>query len=251
VYVQPGAPNAPYFGGYPAPGGGPVAAYAEKPVRDEPPHERLGPLDSHFLVSANLDVVWYTGKSFDLFSDKNDAVSPGLSLGYTLWLDKSLAVVPEVGWSTSNQSASSLFGGAISRTELGAQRAYAGASLRYGVVSFLDAHGRVAGGASFLHATVQPSGGSPSLEDTGTSPFVSFGGGVTLHSPGGSFETQHGSLRSLVAGVVLEGGYELAEAVELRPAPTGDTGRVATSYMSFGTLERSGPYFRTSLVVRF
>jgi len=246
MVVPPAGP--PQYGAvYPAAGSPPAGA----DVRDVPEHKRLGPLDDHVTVQFNLDTVWYKDKSFDFFSDHDNATSPGVSVGYSIWLDKSLAIVPEIGWSMSSQSASGLFGGAINRTELKAQRAYAGASLRLGLLSFLGAHARVAGGASFLDATVQPSSPNTTLEDTGMSSFVSFGGGLTVHSPAGALETQSGSLRSLLFGVTVEGGYELGGSVDLTPVPTGDTGRIATEYMKLGTLERSGPYFRSSLVVRF
>ena len=47
------------------------------------------------------------------------------------------------------------------------------------------------------------------------------------------------------------GGYVLGGSVVLTPTPTGDTGRIATEYMTIGKLERSGPYVRVSLVARF
>lgn len=244
--VRPGFGPDGYYGS-----GAPSSARGGEPVADARPHEPLGPLASHIDVAVNLDTIWYTRKSFDLFSDHDNATTPGVSVGYTIRFDERAALVPEIGWGTSSQSASGLFGGSIASTELSAQRVYGGASFRYGILSVLDAHARVAGGASFLHAKVEPGGSDPALEDSGTSPFVSVGGGITLHSPAGFFETDGGGLRSVVAGLTVEGGYELGGSVDITPTPTGDTGRIATKYMTFGTLERSGPYVRTSLVVRF
>jgi len=210
-----------------------------------------GPVKSRFNVGVNVDTVWYTGKSYDFFDDHNNATSAGLSAGYAVWIDEPVSLVPELGWSTHTATASDLFGGAIQRTELREHNGYAGLSLRYGIFSFLEAHARFAGGLSFLKASLQPGGASPLLEDTGVSPFGSLGAGFNVHSPAGALETRSGSLRTVVAGLTFEGGYQLGGSVDLAPVPDGDAGRVATRYASLGSLERSGPYFRTSLVVRF
>jgi hypothetical protein len=228
-----------------------VPAPAAPPSADSVAHKRLGPLKSHVNIAVNVDTVWYTGPSFDFFSARNNATSPGLGLGYALWLAERLSVVPELGWSTNEVSQDNLFGGAITRTELRSHNAYGGLSVRYGLVSFLDTHVRVAGGASILDATVRPSGVSSTLEAGGVAPYGTLGGGLSLHSPAGALETAGGNLRSVVAGITVEGGYQLGSDLDLTPTPTGDTGRIPTTYMSLGKLERSGPYLRTSLVVRF
>jgi hypothetical protein len=221
------------------------------PVADTQPEKPRGPITSRFNIGINIDSIWYTGKSFDFFSDHNNVTTPGVSVGYAVVFDAPLSIVPEIGWSTSKASASNLYGGAFSQTELTTQTGYAGLSLRFGILSFLETHARVAGGVSFLDATAQTAGATGQLEDKGASPFGSLGGGLTVHTPAGSLETQSGALRSVVAGITVEGGYVMGGSVDLTPTPTGEPGRIATTYLPIGTLERSGPYIRTALTVRF
>jgi hypothetical protein len=251
--APPAAPVAPppYIYGA-APPSGPAAAPAPiTPNADSVAEKPKGPVHSRFNAAVNWDSVWYTGKSFDFFSEQNNATSPGVSIGYAILMDEPISLVPELGWSTNKVSQENLFGGAISHTELRTHNAYGGLSFRVGILSFLEAHARVAAGASFLKASLRTGTESTEFATDGISPYATAGGGVTLHSPSRTFETQNGSLRSLVAGVTLEGGYQLGGSLDITPTPTGDTGRIPTTYMSFGVLERSGPYVRTSLVLRF
>jgi hypothetical protein len=198
-----------------------------------------------------VDTVWYTGPSFDFFSEKDNATSPGVSLGYSLWLAEPLSIVPELGWGTNTVSQDGMFGGAIMHTEVKSHDLYGGLSVRYGLLSFLDTHVRVAGGASILDARVEPSGLASGLESSGLSPFGTLGGGLSLHSPAGALETRGGALRSVIGGITVEGGYRMGSDFEVNPTPAAEAGRIPTTYMSLGKLERSGPYVRTSLVVRF
>jgi len=228
----------------------PPAARPNPPDADAAPYKPLGPLKSHLNIGLNLDTVWYTGPSFDFFSEKNNSTSPGVSLGYSLWIAEPLSIAPEIGWGTNTVSQDGMFGGAITRTELKSQDAYGGLSVRYGLLSFLETHVRVAGGASVIDALVEPSLSS-SLEASTVAPFGTLGGGLSLHSSAGALETRSGALRSVLAGITIEGGYRLGGDLDLTPTPTADAGRIPTTYMSLGKLERSGPYVRTSLVVRF
>lgn len=228
-----------------------VAPVQSSPPRDSGVRRSTGPINSRFNIGANVDTVWYTGPSYDFFSERNNESSPGVSAGYAIWMDHPLSIVPELGWSTHGVHQDALYGGAITRAELKTHNAYGGLSIRYEIISILEAHVRVAGGATFLNSSVQPNAVSPKLEQDDVLPFGTLGGGVTVHSPAGALETRSGKLRSVLAGVTFEGGYRLGASADLTPQPTEEPGRIPTRYMSLGTLERSGPYFRTSLVVRF
>lgn len=241
----------PQIAAAPSPAFAPAEPRPSAPERDSGGEKPRGPIHSRFNIAVNVDTVWYTGRSFDFFSEHNNATSPGVSLGYALWMDDPVSLVPEIGWSTNTVSEENLFGGAISHTELQWHNVYGGLSLRFAIISFLETHARVAGGVSFVDATVRTGTASAEFENTGVSPFGSVGAGFTVHSPGGALETNSGSFRTLVAGLTFEGGYQLGSALDITPTPTGDSGRIPTTYSSFGMLERSGPYLRTSLVLRF
>jgi hypothetical protein len=85
-----------------------------------------------------------------------------------------------------------------------------------------------------------------------TLPFASFGAGLTLRTPTRVFEDRGGRMASLSVGLMVEGGYALRAPLELNldgPGP-GD-GDIALSEGSLGELSRSGPYVRTSIVLRY
>ncbi|HEX7669670.1 MAG TPA: hypothetical protein VF395_08815 [Polyangiaceae bacterium] len=225
-------------------------AAADAQVSATPSAERE-PAVSRFHVGLNFDGMWFTRRSYDLFSKDDVAENTGLSLGYAVWNDGPWSVVPEIGFGVDSQSASGLFQGAIDSTELDTKRYYGGVSAHYQLLSFLDPHVRVAAGASVIDVALTPGSAGTSLTDTKTSPFASLGGGFTLHTRAGTFETRSGALRSVVFGLALEGGYVFAKAVSLTPAPEHASGRIPVTDATIGKLDRSAPYIRASLVVRF
>jgi len=236
-----------------------AGAVAARPVATAPPAQDAGPaapvfrgpVESRFNVRLDIDTVWYTKQSFDLFSSHDTSLFPGVSIGYAVFHSEPISLIPELGFSANSEDASSLFGGALAHTTLASKNAYAGVSVRWGLLSILDLAARLSGGASFVHIELEPNiSNTALLKDDGTSPFMTLGGGFTVHTPTGTFQTNSGALRSLIAGLSVEGGYVLGGSVELTPKPS-DSGRINTTYMSLGRLDRSGPYIKTSLTARF
>jgi hypothetical protein len=225
---------------------------AETPPDRGPASLPKGPLDSHFTIRVDFNTVWYTARSYDLVSDRDPAMYVGVSVGYTLFRFDRLSLIPELGFNANHVGSTELFGGAVSRTGLTSENVYAGVGARYDLFSILDLGARISGGATFAQFEMQPNGANAVLlEDDGVAPFFAAGGGFTIHTAAGAFETKGGSLRSLVGGLSFEGGYLLAGSIPLRPAPENGNGRVDTSYTSLGNLDRSGPYFQVSLSGRF
>jgi hypothetical protein len=190
-------------------------------------------------------------QSFDLFSNRDTSIVPGVSVGYALFHLDPVWIVPELGYSGTSESASGLLDGAIARTSLGSKNAYAGVSARWELLSILDVAARISGGVSFLNIQMTPNGpDAAELHDDTASPFMTLGGGFTVHTPMGLLQTKTGALRSLIAGVSFEGGYIFGGSVDLTPARS-DSDRIKTSYLSLGSLDRSGPYLKASLTARF
>jgi hypothetical protein len=209
-------------------------------------------VESRFDVRLDLDTVWYTKQSFDFFSSHDASVVPGISVGYAVFHAEPISLVPELGFSANGEDASGLFAGALTHTSLASKNVYGGLSVRWDLLSFFDVAARLSGGASFVHVEVEPSiSNAGPLKDDGTSPFMTVGGGFTVHTPARTFQTRTGGFRSLIAGLAVESGYVLAGAVDLTPSPSGDQARIKTTYLSLGRLDRSGPYIKTSLTVRF
>jgi len=227
------------------PRGDASAAPADSPAPDR--HE--GPIQSRVAIALTLDTLFLTARSFDLFSSKDSTTNTGVYLGYAV-IDGAISIEPQIGFSTGAEGRSGLFGGAITRTDLTEQKYYGGLDLRLALLPFLEPEARVAVGASTLDVSVDPSTGAH-LSTHDTSPFATFGAGLTLRTPPGGLETRSGSLRKLAFGITLEGGYVAARSVELAPSPPHDTGRIPTADARLGVLERSGPYARLAALVRF
>ncbi len=231
---------------------GSTAAVAAPTAPDTPlPPRRTGPIESRFSLALNADDVWYTAKSFDLFSTNDVGGTLGGSVGYAVWMKGPLSLSPELGVGADSQSASGLFGGAISSTKLQTVSYYTGATLRYALLSFLEPEARIALGLSTIKADIYPSSGPGKLEEKSLSPFGSLGAGVTFRSPPAALGTRSGSLESLVIGLTVEGGYVLGGSVDLSPTPSPAMGRIATQDARLGSLDRSGPYVRVGLGARF
>jgi hypothetical protein len=231
----PAAPTAP---------AAPSAQDAAPPIDD-------GPIESRFNVRVDIDVVWNKSSSFDVISDRDTSVSPGISIGYAVLRSERFSLLPELGVSGNDRTGKAVFGGTVQRTDLSSWNPYVGASARFAVLSVLDVSARISGGASILRFEMDPSDGTPTLGDDHVAPFMTLGAGFTVHTWNAAFQTRTGGLRSLVAGLGFEGGYLFAGSVDLTPAPSGGGGRIRTDYSPLGTLERSGPYLKTSFTARF
>jgi hypothetical protein len=230
----------------------PWSATATPPDEDVVSRARAdeGPIESRFNVRLDLDTVWNASSSFDLFSDRDTLVYPGIAIGYAILRSERLALIPELGFQGNHTTGGSVLGGAVSSTSLTTLNPYVGVSARWELFPILDLAARVSGGASFLSFDMDTATDSTRLSDDHVAPFLTVGGGFTLRTLDAAFETRSGALRSLVAGLGVESGYVFAGSVDLTPSAAGD-GRIDTRYLSLGTLERSGPYVKTSLSARF
>jgi hypothetical protein len=66
------------------------------------------------------------------------------------------------------------------------------------------------------------------------------------------FETRRGEMAPLSVGVMVEGGYTLAAPLEMKVNGSGPDDRdIALIESDIHDLDRSGPFMRMSLVVRF
>lgn len=232
----------------------PLPANAAPPEVDADAEARAradrGPIESRFDVRLDLDTVWNTSGSFDIVSDRDTSVYPGIAIGYAVLRSQSFALVPEIGFSGNHTTGSALFGGAVSSTSLTTLNPYVGLGARWALLPLLDLAARVSGGASVIGFDMDVGSDDTKLSDDHVAPFLTAGGGFTLRTFDGAFETKSGAFRSLVAGLGMEAGYVFAGSVDLTPATPGD-GRIRTQYLSLGTLKRSGPYLKTSLTARF
>jgi len=163
----------------------------------------------------------------------------------------------ELGWGNEDVD-DRVLGGALA-ADLNTNAFFGGAQLRWVPIDFLQPYARVVGGAALIDMELSSFAPSETFADDGgepfdslISPFASLGLGLTLRTPARAFENRRGDLASLSTGVMIEGGYTLAAPVETQLDGRGPDRRdIALTEAEFGELERSGPYVRASLFVRF
>jgi hypothetical protein len=139
-------------------------------------------------------------------------------------------------------------------TQLVTSSIHLGLTLRYAIEPWLQPQVRAAAGLSVLEMRLKcmENNERTEFDDKDLSPFASVGGGLFLRTPTRLFETQNGDFASLSLGVLVEGGYTLAQAASFSLQPKDDrTNAITLKSAELGKLDRSGPYLRISLVVRF
>jgi hypothetical protein len=217
---------------------------------EEPPAPtQHGDAGAPFAIGASYEQPWYKDSGYNLFADDDVGHRFGVWASYdvaALRDDTFLAL--EAGFGTEHAEDSGLFGGALD-TELSTKTVNAGAQLRWVPVSWLQPHMRLAGGLAIVNMSVDA---RQSFKDDGLSPFGSLGAGFTLRTPTRLFEDKSGKLAALSVGLMLEGGYTLARPLDFDfSGPTRSSQAIRISDAKAGRLDRSGPYARASIVVRF
>ncbi len=224
-----------------------VATAARPPA---PAVRRHGNAGAAFAIGASVDAVFHHDKGYDLFA--NDDVAPRLGLwaGHDLAaFSRDLILAAELGWGVESEEQPGLYGGSL-HTTLVTHTFQAGASLRWVLLPWLQPQLRLAGGASQLHMELT-SGTELTNKADAVSPLGSLGAGVLLRTPTRLFENNRGELASLSFGVLIEAGYALRGAVNFKLTQPQGPRDIAVSGAKLGELSLSGPYIRTSVVVRF
>jgi hypothetical protein len=72
-----------------------------------------------------------------------------------------------------------------------------------------------------------------------------------FHTPPGVFENRRGNFASFGFGLLVEAGYAVRQSVDLAPARSSASHAIPITQAGLGELALSGPYIRTSLLVRF
>lgn len=195
-----------------------------------------------FGLSFDLMPVWQTSKGFDLFSSNDLSTRIGLTLDVEVAeVAASTWLAIEGGWSTESQGDPNFFGPFA--TDFVAQNFHGGVRLKHQVLHFLAPHVRLGAGATSMRNRFSTE--TAVFGDFESHQWLAFGmigGGVTAAIP----------TQALVQpGLLIEGGYLLSGSMPLRLEPTADENRMATSGATLGVLERSGPYLRFGLFIRY
>ncbi len=216
--------------------------------REEQP-VRHGDSRARWTLAISLDSVFYTDHGYDFFDDNNVAQRLGVWAGFDIaQLDPRTSLAVELGIGAESQEQGT-WQGALN-TELESQTAAAGLSLRYAMLPWLDPQARVSGGATRFEFQLDTSD-NETYEDSAVSGFAALGAGLLFHTPSRTFENRNGQFASVGFGLLVEGGYALRQSIELTPERRSPKHAIPITQARLGELPLSGPYVRTSVLVRF
>jgi len=219
-----------------------------RPVRPPPPR-RHGNAGAPFAIGVGGDVLWRAKDAYRPFRQARRGGAFDLLATYDVWTPTRGAIVAAGVSMRFEELSKDLAGDALSLS-LGQTTVQAELMARYGVSSVLWPHLRVGVGLVSTQIDVDDLRGGLALDGRDNGVSSTFGAGFTLRTPARLFETWRGRLASLSLGLLLEGGYVLAQDATPKLDPSRD-GDVPRATFSAGTLERSGAYLRILGVVRF
>jgi hypothetical protein len=217
-------------------------------IEPGPPRKR-GDAGSAIAIGLALEQDWNLDEGYDLFGE--DDVAQNFSLWFShdlLSLGERTVLAGEIGVGSGTDKASGEFDSM--ETALQNTRLHLAAYLRYAVWPVLQPHLRLAADASFVKAELDFAD-DEHFSDRDFSGGGSLGAGLTVRTPTRLFENRKGEFASLSIGLLFEGGYLLASPVSFDLVDDQQADRIEVRTPPLGKLELSGPYFRSSLVVRF
>jgi hypothetical protein len=205
-----------------------------------------GDAGAAFAIGLSVDAVFYSDPGYDLFAEDDVTPRLGVWIAYdVLALGERAFLATELGFGTESEEQDDLFQQGVT-SSLDSQTLYAALSLRYVLLPWLQPHARLAAGASFVSMEI-----AQNDEDDGVSPLISLGAGVMLKTPTRFFENAKGEFASVGVGVLVEGGYALRGSLDFELSQSSGSHAIPLTSSDLGTLDLSGPFVRTSLVVRF
>lgn len=225
----------------------PPAASRSRPrrVRKAPRPRRYGNAGAPFAFAAGPGVLWHNESAHSVYSDHVYNVALELFGTYDVWSPLPRTII------AAGVSLRSELLGADHDLTIRNHSVQGELMARFGATRWLWPHLRVGVGAITTRFRLHtPKGQGSSYEDRDTNVVSTFGAGLTVRTPGRLFETRGGHLASLSLGLLIEGGYTLAPAAQLRAKPTEHSDLPRTTF-ALGGLERGGGYLRVMGVVRF
>lgn len=207
---------------------------------------------SPWSVGLEIGPAWHHDVSDEAFRQGRTAPPVGgLYFGRDLVrLGGHLTLGAELGWRTENSTGRVR---SAYNTQLATQQLQAAVSLRVELTSWFTPYARIAGGASYLDATLTGDD-QTTLQGSAWTPYGSAGAGVMLTS-GRWFDGI--GLHTLRVSLAVEGGYQYARAAKLEvaePAPADERAaadRIPAQSVSLGTLDPSAAYPRFAIGFRF
>lgn len=224
------------------------------PIDQAPPPDRDDEVaDARIGLGLEIDTIWNTDPGFDLFSDDDVSTQVGVWFSYDLFqIIEQLTLAGEVGLG---------IGGVEGQPQedldltwsMNSFKAYLAANLRLQAFPWMLPHLKLAVGALFgtLEFQLNERGPVQTTSEDSTSPLGTIGAGVTFQTPTRMFESSDGSFASLSLGLLVEAGYTIASSMSMTLKTDRDEDPIENRTAALGELDLSGPYIRTSVLVRF
>jgi hypothetical protein len=192
------------------------------------------------------NVLWRSGRAYDLFSDRDASWRFGIGIGYdVLRLPESLVFALEAGFLHEPAHGDDLepVAGGLSGS-LSASTIHLGPSLRWELTPWLAPYGRLQLLATSTTVDITAGGSYPPMSWTHQkwSPGASCGLGVMANLP---------PRNPVNVGLLIEGGIWLQRGFDLQLERELPRDAIATAGARIGALENTGPYLRVAGVLRF
>ncbi len=225
----------------------------KRSVQDTTPQGPKVPLASLFNITGFADVQWNTDPGYDVFDDDDVGTNPGISVEFDMFdLSPSSTLAVQLAFSTGGVAEGSLGAEVFDQASLQAEHYALGLVPRYSILPWLEAHARIQGGVSDIYTEFDMFDGA--MDQNDLSPFGAAGAGLAiLSTPKRTHDTRK-YFNSLAFGGMVEGGYRLASSVSYAfddASVDPPEQRIRVQGADLGTLDRSGPYVRLGVFVRF
>ncbi|MGC4069802.1 MAG: hypothetical protein QM784_35120 [Polyangiaceae bacterium] len=192
---------------------------------------------THFPYGFFFDVspLWQRSRGFDLFSSRDISPRIGVTLEADIF-DIASDIQLSLDVSAAMEQASDTILGNL-ETRFTSNHVLVGGRLRKSWHPLFDTHLSILGGVDRASTRI-------GFDDTSVDwlPMAQFGAGLSVMMPG-----RH----RVRPGFLFEGGYVLSKKIDLPLASTQTEDSIEHSTASLGTLDRSGPYLRFSLFLRY
>jgi hypothetical protein len=209
-----------------------------------------GDAGAPYAVAFTVERRWNDDPGYDAFAGDDLSARLGIWLAYdVLMLSPEVVLAAEAGFAAETDEASELLGGAL-HSKLEGYAPHIGAQARWRMLSWLQPHVRLQGGATIWNTQIDL--GRTEVDNDGVAPFGRITAGLLLRTPTRLFENSRGHLASMSFGLLLEGGFALEAPWQMEldvKGPGEDDIPIAEA--SLGELSRSGPFVQGSVVGRF
>jgi hypothetical protein len=213
------------------------------------------PLRSILAFHLGVGTVWNLDPGYDLFSDDDIGSLLDVELEadvYSIGADTPLAL--QLGYSFGHTEDGTLLNSAFDEASMVTHQISAGVIPRQHLTDWFALHARLHAGVGFVHTRIDSTSFGGGIDQDDVTPHGGLGAGFSLSTLPRRLDRSREIFNSIAFGARIEGGYQLASAIDLavadRAANPPDQ-RIAVRGADLGSVDRNGPYLLMSAFTRF